>query len=412
MKTKQGWTVLFVVINLFAFVQSFATEPSGIRFFKGSWQEALALAQAENKVIFVDFYADWCGPCKWMAKEVFTDAEVGDYFNEHMINIQINAEKQERDLVKKMALDAYPTLAVFDPSGDMMSRQVGALEKAKLLDFVKSSTSFETVYQNYTKDATNFEKINAYLVAQEFKDKSKLDSVSTSILNSLSSEQLQTREAWNILVKYSGDYNSRAFEFVTKNAMLYYSNISEPDEFQNGYSWFINAMLTKAAEAKDLVLVEKAASYFLTMRKSCKTMSKPEAYYREAIKISYLALAEDSTYQLRLVKFVNTHHGNDWRKLASNARLLLGNNPNDPQVKQAALRMAAKALAINNNIYTNWTIAIARQVEGKPAEAKRFTLIAIQMAKPDQVQLNIDGTITLDTQELGDTVVSIPLRVK
>ena len=44
----------------------------GIAFFKGTWQEVLEQAKKENKLIFMDCYTSWCGPCKMLAKEVFT----------------------------------------------------------------------------------------------------------------------------------------------------------------------------------------------------------------------------------------------------------------------------------------------------------------------------------------------------
>ena len=44
-------------------------------------------------MIFVDCYADWCGPCKQLASQVFTQKEVGDVFNSHFVNVQFNVEK-------------------------------------------------------------------------------------------------------------------------------------------------------------------------------------------------------------------------------------------------------------------------------------------------------------------------------
>lgn len=56
---------------------SIIASAQGIDFFHGSYEEALKKARSENKGIFVDVYTSWCGPCKKMAREVFTQAGVG-----------------------------------------------------------------------------------------------------------------------------------------------------------------------------------------------------------------------------------------------------------------------------------------------------------------------------------------------
>ncbi|MEO0469894.1 MAG: thioredoxin family protein, partial [Bacteroidota bacterium] len=69
---------------------SMGLEAAGIKFFEGSWDDALAKAKKEKKVVFVDAYTDWCGPCKAMARNTFPNDDVGEFFNKHFINYKYN----------------------------------------------------------------------------------------------------------------------------------------------------------------------------------------------------------------------------------------------------------------------------------------------------------------------------------
>lgn len=110
----------------------------GINFEEGTWSEVVAKAKAANKPIFVDLYATWCGPCKVMAKNVFTDKAVGDKFNASFVNYKTDAEKGEGiDLAKKFNIKGYPTFIFVDPSNEKeIYRVMGAMSAP---DFIQEA---------------------------------------------------------------------------------------------------------------------------------------------------------------------------------------------------------------------------------------------------------------------------------
>lgn len=95
-----------------------SAQNAGINFLHGTtWAEAVAKAKAENKLIFIDFYTQWCGPCLNMAQTVFSLPTVGYYYNQTFINLKIDAEEGEGvTLAKKYGVRSYPTYAFIDPA--------------------------------------------------------------------------------------------------------------------------------------------------------------------------------------------------------------------------------------------------------------------------------------------------------
>src|SRR5882757_6003051 len=116
MKTK-----LIISLLLAGSMAFHASLPAqGIEFTHGSWAEVKAKAKQENKLIFVDFFTDWCGPCKAMAIGTFPNPQAGEFYNKHFISVKIDAEKGEGiSLAKQYSVHAYPTLAFINPREQM-----------------------------------------------------------------------------------------------------------------------------------------------------------------------------------------------------------------------------------------------------------------------------------------------------
>lgn len=98
----------------------------GIDFSHGTWKEVLAKAKKENKLVFVDVYTSWCGPCKKMVAEVFPLKEVGDVFNPAFVNYKIDAEKGEGiQIAKQFGVKSYPTYLFVNGDGVLIYRSGG-----------------------------------------------------------------------------------------------------------------------------------------------------------------------------------------------------------------------------------------------------------------------------------------------
>ena len=118
---------------------STATKTDGIQFTEASWKEILKKAKAEKKVIFLDAYASWCGPCKMLQKQVFTKKEVGDFYNSKFINVKMDMEKGEGPALSEVyPLEAYPTLLFIDADGRVLKKFIGAPKAEELIAIGKS----------------------------------------------------------------------------------------------------------------------------------------------------------------------------------------------------------------------------------------------------------------------------------
>ncbi|PKF74037.1 thioredoxin family protein [Chryseobacterium sp. PMSZPI] len=112
----------------------------GIKFEDSNFATILAKAKKENKLVFVDAYASWCGPCKLMAKNIFPLQTVGDYYNSHFINAKIDMEKGEGvELAKKYNVKAFPTYLFIDGNGEAIHRTLGYVEEKDFIQFAKDA---------------------------------------------------------------------------------------------------------------------------------------------------------------------------------------------------------------------------------------------------------------------------------
>lgn len=109
-----------------------------INFSAKDYKQALALAKAAHKKIFVDAYASWCGPCKQLQNTTFKDDQAAAYYNKNFINFKIDIEKGEGPaLFEKWNVKGLPTLLILDQNGKVLANHVGYVNGKGLVAFAK-----------------------------------------------------------------------------------------------------------------------------------------------------------------------------------------------------------------------------------------------------------------------------------
>ena len=116
-----------------------STPSNNVKFFAGSFDNAKAKAGNEGKLFFVQFYADWCTPCKWMDKTTFRDSEVINQLNENYVPLKLDIESNEGvELKTQFEVKILPTILIFNSKGRMIERVEKTLSSESmttLLDF-------------------------------------------------------------------------------------------------------------------------------------------------------------------------------------------------------------------------------------------------------------------------------------
>lgn len=233
----------------------------GINFFHGTWTEAMAQAKTEQKLIFVDAYASWCGPCKRMAANVFPDPQVGDYFNANFVNLKIDMEKPENsEFAGKYPVSAYPTLLILDAEGKIVHKHVGGLAADGLIAFGQKATGKTDTSKDFEKEY-NAGNRDPQLVLDYVRALNRANKPSLKITNEYLNAQkdLHTPINHKIILEGAVEADSRVFDLL-----LTHRDKIAAQEGKDAVDTRVNLAcqntLKKAIEFRDERLLQEAKS--------------------------------------------------------------------------------------------------------------------------------------------------------
>jgi thioredoxin-related protein len=238
---------------------------AGISFEQGEFQAILDKAKAENKLIFMDVYTTWCGPCKMLDRNTFSNAQVGRTFNAGFVNYKLDAEKGEgMAIARKYAVRAYPNMLFINGQGELVHRVVGYHPPEELLKEAEAATEKAATMkplswfeENYAAKKTDKAFMHAYVTQLKIADKDNSKFLS-EYLSLLSAEEKYATRVVALAADNLTQLEGSAYELLA-------SVMREPGKhprevLQAAYSGLVkvkSSTFQKAVMTKDRKLLDK-----------------------------------------------------------------------------------------------------------------------------------------------------------
>ena len=206
---------------------------------KQSWKDIVNKATKKEKYIFVDCYATWCQPCKYMDEHVFTQPAVINILNDRFISWKLQFDKTDSDSqeiqslyqeVERFKTDyrvkIFPTYLIFDSYGKLVHRIVGGSDVnvflSKLSEGLNQESQYERLIGEFEQSKSNADFLKKLLVqAQKNQDFLIADQAVEALVNNLGKEKVLTPEFIPYIFNSARDSKSYSFDFICMNKSFF-----------------------------------------------------------------------------------------------------------------------------------------------------------------------------------------------
>jgi thioredoxin-related protein len=365
---KQLLIVSTLVLTVF-----FSAFSQGISF-QHSWTDAMAQAAKEKKLVFMDAYTTWCGPCKLLDRNVFSTKEVGDYFNANFVSLKMDMEKGEGiQLAQKYGVRAYPTLLFLDAMGNVVHRTAGYRDVEQFLELGKTAlnpaTRLGALEARYKQGARDPEFLLTLATA-------KYDAMDPDYA-AVASEYLNAVPDWNneltmqFIYMMVSDVNSRMFDHLREQRTAY-ENLFGKQEVAARIEQVIYSSVYALGEQPDLAKVDE-----IFAKAYPEKAGQLSAYFR----LRYYADQEDYTsYAKAAIAYFKKYPSADAMEL-NNEAWTFYEAVDDKKLLKEALKWAKKSVKLEPAYYNSDTLASLYFKLGNKGAAKKAAEKAIALAK-------------------------------
>lgn len=212
---------------------SYLFAQGGVDFQHLTYSEALKKAKAKNKLVFVDCYTTWCGPCKHMTEVVFPQAKAGEFFNPRFVCVKFDMEKGEgKELVTKLGVPAYPTFVIVRPDGTVQHRIVGGGDLDDFIERVQLGLNEKTnlLYLTERYNSGKMKKAELavyYRVLNDAYDSKMAEKVLGELKEKMSKKDRVKAEFWSLFEMGNCTPGSDDFNFILANYPALAKNVGK-----------------------------------------------------------------------------------------------------------------------------------------------------------------------------------------
>lgn len=363
---------LFLLLGSGVYAQETAT---GIHFLQEKWTEVLEKAQQEDKFIFVDAYTDWCGPCKRMDREVFTDQQVGTYYNAEFINVKINMEKGEgQSIARKYNVSQYPSFLFISGNGEIQHRAIGYQTVPKFMDLGAVANDKKRNLFAYTLRFDKGDRNEKFLknYAQMLLDAGDARHIKVA------EAYLETQRAWNtpentqFIFTFATDAESKMFDYLVQHKDIF-ARIFGSQKVEGKIQQLIyNKLQQVGGDEASFAQVKRMYSKVYPDKADEMTSRFKLAYYRQNYQME--------KYAPTAIEHYNKYEPANADELNDVAWTFF-ETIEDKKMLKKAVKWASKSIQMDNSYFNNDTLAWLYWKLGKKGKARKTALKAIAIAR-------------------------------